>query len=117
MVCSNNKQKKNLYKIIQSFDQNYLTHNNEFQLLHPFLSKLNFEKEDVQLIVNRLKTYDCKFCSYSAMTKIAGHTYIFVKNNKKKLSLEEICGSLSISKNSVYLFLNKRHHHCVKNWK
>ena len=117
LVCSNSRQKKILYKIIQIFDQNFLTHNDEFKLLYPFLSKLNFEKEDVQLVINRLETYDCKFCSYSSVTRIAGHTYVVVKNTKKNLSLEEICKSLSISKNSVYLFLNERHHNCVKNWK
>ena len=117
LVCSNRRQKKILYKIIQLFDQNFLTHNDEFKLLYPFLCKLNFEKEDVQLVINRLQNYNCKFCSYSSVTRIAGHTYVVVKNTKKNFSLEEICKSLSISKNSVYLFLNERHHSCAKNWK
>ena len=117
LVCSSSRQKKVLYKIIQLFDQNFLTHNDEFKLLYSFLSKLNFKTEDVELVRNRLENYDCKFCSYSSVTRIAGHTYVVVKNTKQNLSLKDICKSLSISKNSVYLFLNERHHSCVKNWK
>ena len=85
-------------------------------MVNLILSDLGLESNDIKLISNKIQKFKCEYCSYSPFTQIAGQTYLFYKSSKNKLSLDLICTNLSISKNSVYLYLNPKNHSCAKNW-
>jgi len=121
LVCFSIRDKKVLYKLINVFKQNTVIENDgfgeSFSLATIILSDLGVSSDDRSTIIQRIISVKCDLCSHSPITQIAGQTYLFFKNrNINKLTLDFICSNLSISKNSVYLYLNPKKHSCVNNW-
>ena len=114
LVCSNAKEIKKIFKLIQIFPQDDISINNITSLAQLLLDYTNFDRTEKQGILQFVNILDCKFCSYSPVTQIAGISYWYFKVQiKQRKSLKTICNSFLISQNSVHLYLN---HKCTKNW-
>lgn len=114
LVCSNAKEIKKIYKLIQIFPQDDISINNITSLAQLLLDYTNFDRTEKQGILQFVNILDCKFCSYSPITQIAGISYWYFKEIiHRKKSLKTICTSFLISQNSVHLYLN---HNCAKHW-
>ena len=116
MVCRTMKEKKNLFKMIVSLNQYDVNANNPQNLVESSLCGLNLSFQEIQTIKKNIDTLRCQHCSYNPMSVLAGHTYLFLRNTNKEVSIAAISSRVGISKNSIYSYINQDKHKCVKTW-
>ena len=116
MVCESKRDKKNLFKMIVSIHEPSIYPNLSVHVANGMLQGLPLSYSDVESIKKNIKELKCEFCTYSPMTVIASHTLLYIKSKNQSTSLSEICLHIGVSKTSVYSFINKQRHICVKSW-
>lgn len=114
LICMNINESKKLFKLIQIFPQKSIVPNDIHKLSEVLFCNNIFDKKDTKYILKLIRELSCDYCSHSPITQIAGISYWYFKNYRtRKKSLKSICDSLSISQNSVHLYLK---HPCTKSW-
>ena len=87
LVCSDVNDSKKLFKLIQIFPQEHTLSNDISTLAELLLSYVNFERVDKCKILQLTNTLECKYCSYSPITQIAGISYWYFKVHIKQKNL------------------------------
>ena len=116
IVCKNKREKKNLFKMIVSIHQPTLYSNLSECVAHSMLQGLNLPFSDIETIKKNMIELKCKYCTYSPLTVVASHTFLFLKCKCPSTTLTSICQHLGVSKTSVYSYINIKRHQCVTNW-
>ena len=115
-VCINKRDKKNLYRMVVSLNQPNIQCNLSENIAQGILQGLNLSFYDIKTIKKNIITLKCEFCTFSPLTVIAGHAYLYLKKVENSMSLANICLHLSVSKTSVYSYINSKRHKCVSSW-
>ena len=116
VVCQNQRDKRNLFKMIVSLRQQNINSNQSENLVEAVLYGLNLSFKEIETIKKNIVELKCKYCTYSPLTVITSHTFLFMKYKYHSATLSSICSHVGITKNSVYSYINERKHNCVKNW-
>ena len=116
LVCENKKDKKNLFKMVVCLQEPSIFPNLSSHVANSMLQGIDLNFQDIESIKKNMIQLKCEYCTYSPLTVVAGHTLLYLKNKNRSDSLSKICFHVGVSKTSVYSFINRHRHKCVRNW-
>ena len=115
-ICVNKRDKRNLFKMIGSFHQPFLYPNLSNHIANSMLQGLQLSFYHIETIKKNIDHLKCEYCTFSPLTVVTAHSFLYFKSEKLPISLATICFHVGVSKTAIYSYINEKRHKCVKLW-